>query len=220
MKSIIKLAKGIAAVSLLAIAGAASATPIAGSTTGTFDNAMGGSGMVTSGEGTSFFTWGRGTPSSLSFLGAGFAGTVGDYFDVGTLIFSNGAIFANTGADSVDLSIGIDFTAPSGISESFTFMMNLINTPNVGSPEDQADTVSFNSLMSSERFNIGAQAFILELEVGQAGEAGFTSIDSFSVFEGASESATIRGRLTAVPAPAGFALLLAGLAGLLVSRRR
>jgi len=67
--------------------------PIAGTTSGVFQNPTGPVGMVTTGVGTPTFTWGTGFgtgPSSLNFAGASFNTSTETAFDVGTLNYFNG----------------------------------------------------------------------------------------------------------------------------------
>jgi len=204
---------------------AANALPIAGSSSGVFQNPAGPVGMLVTGVGTNVFTWGDGAPpSSLQFNGAvGFSGTTGSPFDVGSVAYFNGAIAGGTQADSVDLAILLSFTDPAGVSQNFTYLLGLVNTTNVvGEPVASADIVQFPSALPTETFNVGGTLYTLGLEVGTVTGAGFSTQTTFSVLEGESATATLRGLVTVatVPEPGTLGLLAAGLLALGFRARR
>src|SRR5467141_2566843 len=114
----------------------ANALPIAGSSSGVFQNPAGPVGMLVTGVGTNVFTWGDGAPPSS--------------------LYFNGAIAGGTQADSVDLAILLSFTDPAGVSQNFTYLLGLVNTTNVvGEPVASADIVQFPSALPTETFNVG-----------------------------------------------------------------
>lgn len=209
---------------LLVSAGTVQAGLFEGSSTGTFENPAGPAGMVTTGVGTSNFTWGSGfPPSSLGYTGSLFDVNENDSFMFGSLNYYNGAIASGTGANSIDLSIVLDFISPSGFSESFTYDLGLINTPNSSDPNASADIVSFDNTVPSNIFSLVGVDYTLEfLGFGTLSGSGFTIEDSFLVLENASASVDLVGRITSVSVsePQTTLLLLLGLAGIAMATRK
>lgn len=199
--------------------------PVAGSSSGIFDNATGPAGMIVTGEGTSTFTWGDGSffgspPGSLTYTGASFDTFTETFFDVGYVEYFNGTIAAGTEADTVDLIISLAFTNPDGLTETFDFLLLLTNTPNTSDPIESADTIVFASLVPAQTFMINGTAYTLALEVGSTTAGGFSSQQTFSVLEGESATATLRGRITAsIPEPSTLFLLGLGALSLGMMRR-
>ena len=207
-------------------ASSAHAIPIEGASSGVFTNPTGPGGMVVTGVGTSSFTWGDGSffnspPSSLDFSGTSFSTNTETFFDIGEVTYFNGTVAAGTQADTVDLEVALNFTTPSGITETFIYLLSLINTPNTGDPNASADIIQFPSLLPTETFMLDGAAFTVGLEVGVITGDGFGSQTTLSVFEGASATATLRGIVTsAVPEPSTVALMVIGLAGVGFARKR
>jgi len=204
------------------------AIPVAGESSGIFVNPTGPSTMQVTGVGTDYFTWGNGSPynsppSSLGYAGNLFSVETDDVFSFGTLSYFNGTVYPGTEAYSVDLSVALSLTIPSGITQDFLYDLALINTPNTGDPNASADIVNFAGTQPDTFFTVDGVNYTLEfLGFGEITGPGFTTIDNFHVLEGRSASAQLLGRITvaSVPEPTSLVLTGLGLAGLGFSRRK
>lgn len=204
------------------------AIPVEGSSTGSFVNPTGPAGMITTGVGTNNFTWGDGTsfnspPSSLNFTGTAFAVETNELFSFGSLEYFNGTIADGSEADSVDLSVALSFTIPSGIVQNFLYTLSLINTPNTSDPLASADIVNLPGVLPDTFFEVDGVSYTLEfLGFGAITGSGFTTIDNFHVLEGQSASTQLLGRIAVVSVsePSSLLLLGIGLTGLAFRRIR
>lgn len=208
-----------------------------GTVDGTFENASPGSATVT-GEGTSSFTWGVGSPSALSFSPNEFEAEPNIPFSLGTLTFTNGVISTGSGATSVDLSLDLMFTNVMEENFTLTTPFSLINTPNSSDPVASADRV-----FASE-FGIGfdvlegatASAELMAIlktdgsggitgEPSGAVQFGSVTPDPVSFFQLSLvgfANPTQGGAVvaTAVPLPASFGFLFLGAGALCLMRKR
>jgi hypothetical protein len=90
-----------------------------------------------SGIGTNSFSWGSGSPSSLSFAGSSFAPAPGETFKLGTLTFNNGETVSGTSVSSVGLDIALSFNDVPEKNFTYHERLSINNTPNsTGDPVD------------------------------------------------------------------------------------
>ncbi len=148
--------------------------------------------------------------------------TAGQYFDIGSLFYRNGTIQSNTGASSVDLSLNLTFSSPSGIAPiNAVYTSDLINSRNTSDPVASADIVSLRSPAAPLDFtDASGNRYYLELtfKVDKNTMDGTLSTqDEFRVFEGGQGRADLLGRFTTTPGIAAIPEPSAALLGLLGS---
>ena len=229
-RSRMHVAAGAALV--LSVPSLAAAIPITGMSNGVFLNPLPVT-AVTTGVGTSSFTFGTASPGlttgSLDFVGLPFGTDTETDFQIGTLTYHNGTLAVGTEATSVDLQVGLTFTTPPVGTEAFTFGLSIINTINDPSdPDASADFLILPVGFSSSVFMFGGTAYTLEILGFRnvVGDGFLTSSDTqFHVREELSASAELWGRVTAdipgaIPEPGTLLLLGSGLLASFWRRRR
>ena len=216
----------------LAVAQGALAQPVSGTTTGVWvAPTPSAPPIVTTGVGTSTFTWGDATgfgtpPNSLSFAGGAFSGLLETPFKVGTITYFNGTTAIGSTPDSINLSLTLAFSLPALPPVVGSYLFTLNSTPNTGTADENADFVNLPSAFSSTDFLIGGTTYRVKLTdfeniIGD----GFLTSDAlqFHVREGGTASADLFASVTTqpVPEPETYALMLAGLMVITaVARRR
>ncbi len=163
--------------------------------------------------------WGEAAGSSsdnfVKFNNATFSTPIDTAFKVGKLTYQNGGTFAETNFNGdFPLSVGLNFTNPSGINQPFNYLFNILNTLNdTGTVAGDADRLRFSTAgLSSSSFNVGGVDYTLQL-LGFSSDNGTTIINEFLSPEEATATADLYGKITTtakVPTPA----LLPGLIGL------
>jgi len=160
------------------------------------------SGGVTTGAGTSNFTWGTGTgspPNSFSFNAVSFRAQPGKVFRLGQLAYFNGTTVVGSEAGGVQLSLSLDFDNPErgGIKDR-TYRLAMTSTPNNDDPDASAD---FVDLGTGRRLSVtlGKRRYALDiLGFGRVGNRGSTyqADTQFRVREGETASSDLLARFT------------------------
>jgi len=186
------------------------------------------SGFGSSGPtGSAFFQWGTRSSSSdhasaLWFKPLAVTNMVAEKdFNLGILSYRNGTIQTGSGASAVDLALTFSFSSDYSITNVFTG--SLINTPNTGTADQQADYILFEAPVIPTTYKDSrGNTYYLELSFREEGAA--TDSTSFHVYEGATEQATLVGRFTTTPGtgviPEPSALLLGAFGSLIFFRRQ
>ncbi|MCB1236306.1 MAG: choice-of-anchor K domain-containing protein [Verrucomicrobiae bacterium] len=191
---------------------------LTGTATGMFHDPTGLATMVTNLTGaaiaeSSYFEWGDDTPipgdprpakkSNLEFNGTGFSDLEeGTPFLIGDMDYFNGSIWADSGADTVNL--GVDLNLNIGglmLTPRFDFGLNLINTVNLETPGDpwpDADYVVIDNPTSSTQLFINDSIYEFSISFGETTPQGFALFDQFHVLEWKSANVKIYGSFTEV----------------------
>jgi len=223
--------KLVAILATLATLGSvpAVADDVAGSTSGVFQNnpSPPSPGVVTTGSGTSNYTYGTGfgsLPNSLSFVGnPSFSSDFNTPFLVGTLTYFNGTTVGGTTPSAVDFVLSTNFTTPSlGAPVVSSFTLGLITTDNTGTPEQNADFVVLPSTFTPQVFTINGINYTVALTGFQlTGGSGFLDSNNtqFHVLEGGSATANLYAQVTTdisggVPELSTWAMMILGFCGL------
>ncbi|AFZ00203.1 choice-of-anchor K domain-containing protein [Calothrix sp. PCC 6303] len=157
------------------------------------------------GVGTDSFTWGDpddsrfGTPAnSFKFAGNSFTTNVDSLFKIGDLTYFNGSVLFGTSVDKVSLSLNVGLNSPNKENEIFDFDFNLRNTPNTSENEiENADFAYITPKLDNRTFAFNGKKYTLEL-TGFSQDGGKTNLKEFRVLEGATTTAAIYGKISAL----------------------
>jgi hypothetical protein len=155
------------------------------------------------GVGESQFTWGVPNiagrqPNELTFQGSRFVTTTNELFKVGDLTYFNGTILSNTSIQSVPLDFEFTFDTTDVLSQVFSINFDIVTTPNVGTPQENADSIVPTTLISEQSFSLDSVDYTLKL-VGFSSDEGASRTQEFSVLEEARTTASLFGQIVEVP---------------------
>jgi len=222
----------LVALSPLCSLSALAQLPIEGTTSGVFVNPVPIS-ATTTGIGTNNFTFGAPVPtaSRFTFAAVPFNTQTENDFLLGTFTYVNGESTQGTSIDFVDLQIGLNFATPSVGLQTSSFSLNSIRTPNVGTPNENADFVLLPSSFSPTIFTLSDTQYTLQLLGFRnvVGDGFLTSTGTqLRVRENSTASAQLFGRVTSdltgipttVPEPSSILSLIGTAVSALLLRRK
>jgi hypothetical protein len=169
-----------------------------------------------SGIGTNSFSWGTGSPGSLSFAGSSFAPAPGETFKLGTLTYHNGATDSGTAVSSVGLDIALSFNTVPQNNFIYHERLSINNTSNsTGDPVADADFVWFTTGNFPYTFNVAEEATASVDIMAKLAQTG-VQLQLVSL-----TNPTEGGSVGVIPEPETYALFLAGLGlmGAVITRR-
>ena len=164
-------------------------------------------------------SWGEASPGNFSsyvqFDGVNFSTEINKFFDIGTLYYRNGTTYVDSNFDG-DFSLGLNLslTLPFANRQTFSFLFNILNTPNTtGNPVLDGDRLRFSTAgISSHTFEYEGNDYTLQL-MGFSTNNGRTIVKEFNSPEGATAKAFLYGQIIAaspvsVPEPVSLVSLL------------
>ncbi len=186
---------------------AADPISLTGNSSGEFNNATGEANLVTNLVGNvsnNYFEWGNITnqygnayngfsKSTLQFNnGSGYSSGLGERFYLGSLDYHNGTTLLGTNATNVDFDLALNFAiAGSQYGTGFDFDFDIRTTTNTDNAWESADFVAIDRSNSTSYFEIDGSSFELTMTFGETTSEGFSSTDSFHVFEDGSATANV-----------------------------
>jgi hypothetical protein len=122
------------------------------------------------GVGTNSFSWGESatnTPKNkLTFMGNSFSADVGSWFQLGSLGYYNGIIYADTNIKRVTLNLDLSFGENNQVRELLPISFDLENTENkaenIKDPEN-ADYIHINTASTKTSFQLNQLSYQFEI---------------------------------------------------------
>lgn len=190
---------------LLGTAQIATAASFEGAATATFGTPSPDFGVQFTGVGTNEFSTGESFAGSSSNIysvdGLNFSTTEDSQFAIADLSYTNGQTTLGSTVNTVPLDLTLDFTNPSGLSETFTYTFDFNFTPNnTGNPVLDGDTLSVTDVFSNTSFDVGGESFTLEI-LGFSNDGGATIGNVFNLPEDDTTTAQLIGQITTPPTP-------------------
>lgn len=148
-------------------------------------------------------SWGEASTDNFSsyvqFDGVNFSTETNKLFDLGTLTYRNGTTYVDSNFDGdFSLSLNLSFTLPVVNQQTFSFLFNILNTPNnTGNPVLDGDRLRFSTAgISSQTFEYEGNDYTLQL-MGFSTDGGSTIVQEFNSPEGETASAFLYGKIIA-----------------------
>jgi hypothetical protein len=155
-------------------------------------------------------TWGTpgmgGLNNYVQFNGMNFTTDTNNIFKLGELFYRNGSTLIETNFDGdFPLNLDLALTLPLSRTESFDFLFNILNTPNItGDPVLDGDILRFSTAgMSSQTFNYAGIEYTLQL-MGFSTDNGETILNEFNSPEWSLSKASLYGKITFIPPSASI----------------
>lgn len=197
-----------------------------GSVTGIWTGTTGGSNVA--GIGSNEVRWGDPATSNgqsgLRFDGAAPPAidlNLNQAFTLGDITHYNNPVYSGSASTEAFLKIDLSITNASAVHQDFNFTFGINETPNTGTPQQQADIIYFPTAFPNESFLLDGDLLTLQL-LGFGPSAG-TIIDTFSSLEGCSNQTRLWAQVTqaSVPEPATVLLMGIGFLGLgMIGRKK
>lgn len=125
--------------------------------------------------------------NSFAFNGTSFETIPGKNFVLGTFTYDNGIVISSgdntTYTSNLTISTNSPFYSPINFNQSLSELISLVTTPNIGTPEENADIIFFPNLPNLGRFRVlEGQSATVELlgEFGSLNLIGFGRVLSGS----------------------------------------
>lgn len=142
------------------------------------------------GVGTNSFSWGEAAippykPNQLAFNGNSFSADVDSLFQLGSLEYFNGIIFADTNIERVTLNLDLSFGDNNQVSKLLPITFDLVNTDNTATnikdPEN-ADYIRINTASAKTSFQLNQRSY--QLEIAGFSQSLSNPVTTISAIEG------------------------------------